>query len=114
MEAATENKRGRPRIYGEMLYAIYSDKEKRVAQNSYYAGIAIQLMQQQPGDFFVTEKGNFRRKGIAEQIGRMSADGYTEADCKKVAEMAIDLYKRGLTTKAIERWIREGRTTNEW
>ena len=113
MVAATENKRGRPRTFKEPLYAIYFDKEKRVAQNLYYAGYTITLLQQQPGDFFVTEKGNIRRQGIAEQIGRMSAEGYTDADCKKIAEMAMDLFKRGYKVKAIERWIRQGRKTHE-
>lgn len=114
MEAATKNKRGRPRIYGDMLYSIYYDKEKRAAQNVYYAGKAITMLQQQPGGFFVTERGNIRRQGIAEQIGRMSEEGYTDADCKKIAEMAMDLFKRGYKAKAIERWIRQGRKTHEW
>ena len=114
MEAATENKRGRPRMFKDMLYAIYSDKEKRVAQNLYYAGCTITLLQQHPGDFFITEKGNLRRQGIAEQIGRMSVEGFTEEDCKKIAETAMKLFERGWTVKALEHWIRHGRKTHEW
>lgn len=115
MVADTENKRGRPCIHPDFLYAIFNDREKRSAQNMYYAGAATTLLNQQPGDFFITDKGNYRRQGIAEQIGRMyKQDGYLESDCKKVYEMALDLYTRGYKVKTIEKWIRHGRTTGEW
>lgn len=115
MVAATKNKRGRPRIYGDILYTIYFDEEKRVAQNKYYVGATVKMMDQKPGDFFVTPKGNLRRQGIAEQIGRMNKqDGYTEDECKKVCNWAMDLYAKGYKVKAIEHWIRNGRITGEW
>lgn len=115
MEADTKNKRGRPRKYGDILYAIFSDEEKRTAQNTYFASKAIMFLQQKPGDFFVTKKGKFRRKGIAEQIGRMYAqDGYPEDQCKRIGEMAMELFNAGYKVKAIEAMIRHGRTTGEW
>ena len=115
MEAASKNKRGRPKIYGDMLYSIYFDKEKRTAQNTFYVGVTIKMMDQKPGDFFVTEKGNLRRQGIAEQIGRMyNQDGYPEESFKDVCQTAIDIVKDGYSVKDVERWIRHGRTTGEW
>lgn len=114
MEAATNNKRGRPCAYTELLYAALYEEEKRPAQNKYHAGATVSMLQQQPGDFFITDKGNFRRQGIAEQIGRMIYEGYPEEFCKKVAETAIELYKKGVSVKALEKWIRTGRKTGEW
>ena len=115
MEAATNNKRGRPCAFHKSLYEIFYDKEKRVAQNLIYVGETLKLLQQKPGDFFITENGkNVRRQGIAEQIGRMITEGYSEEDCKKVAETAIELYKKGVSVKALEKWIRTGRKTGEW
>lgn len=115
MESATKNRRGRPRIYTDVLYSIYNDKEKRVAQNMYYVAQAIILLGEKPGGFFVTEKGNIRRQGIAEQIGRMhKQDGYSDEDCIEVYKTAMELYAQGFSVKAIEKMIRHGRTTGEW
>ena len=110
MEADTKKQRGRPRVYGDMLYAIYRDKEKRTAQNLYYAGDAIMLMGQKPGDYFLTPRGNIRRQGIAEQIGRMhKQDGLPDDECKGICEQAISLTERGYSAKAVERMIRDMR-----
>lgn len=116
MVADTKNKRGRPAIFGPALYAIWFDKEKRTAQNLYYVGQAVAILgEDKPGSFFVTDKGNFRRQGIAEQIGRMySQDGYTEEECKRIAEVAITLIEEGYKAKDVERWIRTGRKTGNW
>lgn len=115
MEADTKKGRGRPRTFKNTLYAIYSDKEKRTAQNLYYAGDAVMILGQKPGDFFVSAKGKLRRQSIAEQIGRMHIqDGYSETDCKTIAEKAIALYENGFPVKTIETMIRHGRTTGQW
>lgn len=115
MEAATKNKRGRPRIYNDMLYSILFDKEKRVAQNMLYAVAVTELMEQHPGDFFFTPKGNLRRQGIAEQIGRMLLqDKYPEEFCKDICEKAMELVKHGYSVKEVEQMIRHGRKTGDW
>lgn len=114
MEAATKNKRGRPEKFSKVIYAVWSDKEKRTAQNITYAGEIIERMQQKPGDFFITEKGNLRRQGIAEQIGRMFDDGYSEEDCIQIAKLAMKMVENGWTVKAVEQWIRTNRKTGEW
>ena len=116
-EAATKKKRGRPaNPMLEVFRVSYPEREKRAAQNLYYVCAAvIEILKQKPGSFFVTGKGNFRRNGIAEQIGRMyEQNGYSEEDCKTIAEQAQELYKAGFSVKAIEKWIRTGRTTGEW
>lgn len=107
MEADTKNKKGRPVIFKDPLYAIYFDKEKRTAQNLYYAGDAIQMMAQKPGDFFITSKGNLRRQGIAEQIGRLHRqDGFPEDYCKDICYQAISLVNDGESVKTVEQKIR--------
>ena len=114
-EAATKKKRGRPQKLTEDFYSIVPEMEKRPAQNFYYAGVAIELMNEQPGGFFVSEKGKLRRNGIAEQIGRMFAqDGFSKAKCEEIYEMAKHLYKHGYQVKTIEKIIRRGRMTGDF
>ncbi len=114
MEAATKNKRGRPKTFSEITYSFIDDVEQRAAQNKIYATAAIELLEQKPGDFFLTNKGNFRRQGIAEQIGRLIHAGYATELCKEIAEAAITFYEKGYSVKTIEKWIRAGKTAGEW
>ena len=116
MVADTKNRRGRPKIFFDGLYSIYFDKEKRTAQNMYYVGEAVKVLGiKQDNPFWITSRGNFKNQGILEQIGRMyDQDGYTEEQCKSVAETAVHLKNNGYKVKAIESWIRNGRITGEW
>ena len=116
MEAATKNKkRGRPPKTPDFVYSVYTDKENRTAQNAYYAAIGFGILGDVYKDFFFTPKGKGKRWGILEQIGRMSdQNNYDEQSCKEIGIQAIELYKNGWTVKALERWIRDGRTTGQW
>ena len=107
MEAATKKKRGRPNKWSTDYYSLVSDMEKRRAQNFYYASITISLIKQKPGEFFVTKKGNFRRIGIAEQIGRMKEANITsDEELIKLTQTCIDEYNNGATIKDIEKNLR--------
>ncbi len=84
------------------------DPEKRTAQNIFYAGRTITLLGQHPGDFFITEKGNFRRQGIAEIIGRLHFAGkLTDEQAIELAESAMEVYKSGTKVKEVEKMITE-------
>lgn len=109
MEAATKNKRGRPKsIHRLSTEGIFDDKEPRTAMNIGYAGQAVlKLMgQNMRGSFFVTERGNFRRQGIAEQLGRMLEEGFSIEACREMMETCINLYNEGESVKEIERILR--------
>ena len=107
METATKNKRGRPRKISALWYASFSDEESRTAQNLYYTCLVTSLLEEKPGGFFVTSKGNIRRNGIAEQIGRAYDDGLiTEAQVRELAEIAISQYGNGKSVKDIEKDLR--------
>lgn len=110
-ESATKNRRGRPAKYKEILYSIHPDKEKRVAQNLYYVGITIhKLGEGRKDSFFVTPKGNFRRQGIAEQLGRIYAAGLaSKEDCRELMETCKKEYDAGKPVKDIERDLRNFR-----
>ncbi len=115
MEAATKKKRGRPAQFKDGLYTIYYDKEKRTAQNLYFAGKGYDLLGDAYQSFFFTEKGKWKRQGIAEQIGRMyEQDQFKKEDCVTIGETAVKLIEKGWKVKSIERWIRNGRKTGEW
>ena len=105
-EAAT--KKGRPPKYKETLYNIYPDKEKRTAQNNYYAALALHRISQDPKDsFFVTDRGNIRRNAILEQIGRLYAAGLATKD---ESQELLNACKReclsGTPVKELERRLR--------
>ena len=108
MEAATKNRRGRPKLPGTIAAEmIFTEKETRAAQNMYYAGTFIHNAGYSYNSFFVTGKGNFRRQGIAEQIGRMlKADLITIEQAKELAQLAIDDYNSGTSVKQIESTLR--------
>jgi len=108
METATKKKRGRPKsVYGILAEMYYPNEEPRAAQNRLYAGTLVaELLGQKPGDFFITERGNYRRQGIAEKIGRMYEIGLIdEDDARNLAQQAIDLYNDGATVKEIEKCL---------
>ena len=115
-EAAT--KKGRPPKYKETLYNIYPDKEKRTAQNNYYAALALHRISQEPKDSFcVTDRGNIRRNAILEQIGRLYAAGLATKD---ESQELLNACKReclsGTPVKELERRlraIRKERATND-
>ena len=104
MEADTKKKRGRPAGFPEELYMINSDKEKRPAQNLYYATMIVSLLDQNPGDFFLRENKSYRRQGVAEKIGRMYASGkITEDEARTLALEAMKLYEKGVSCKELEK-----------
>ena len=112
METATKNKRGRPRKISALWYASFSDKESRTVQNLYYLSLVTSLLEEKPGGFFVTSKGNFRRNGIAEQIGRAYDDGLiTEEQVRELVDITINQYKNGRKVKEIESDLRIFRQT---
>lgn len=110
METATKNKKGRPAKFTALHYNLFSEMEKRPAQNIYYAGRIVILAKQKQGDFFVTERGSFRRQGIAEQLGRIYEAGLaTDAEILELLEQCIKEYNSGATVKEIEKRLRDTR-----
>ena len=104
--AATENKRGRPAKFAAPTYEILHDMERRTAQNTLYATTLVNLLDGDSKDFFFTAKGNYRRKSIAEKIGRMYVQGIlTDAQSMDLALTCIQDYKRGETVKQIIRHL---------
>jgi len=109
MVSDTKNKRGRPSKHSAM-YTAFPEKEKRTAANMYFAmGFITDVMKEKPGDknnFFISEKGNIRRQGIAEQIGRMlDAELITPDQARELAEECIKDYENGQTVKEITRHL---------
>ena len=106
METDTK-KRGRPRKYEAFEMAL-PDKEPRAAQNLYYAMSAITMFSGKDDPFFVSERGNIRRQGIAERIGRMYADGTITADQgRELIEQCKEDYSRGRSVKEITDALRK-------
>lgn len=131
METVSKKKRGRPSIfvkeYGDdptMRAAIDSmnDAESdRSKTNAIYYLEGMTLLQKHLGEqgfadtFFTPVKRKAKWNCIVEQIGRMhKQNNYTEESCYQIADTAIKLLKDGYTVRAVERWIRQGRNTNEW
>lgn len=106
METAT--KKGRPRKFDNEVRAMFPEMTDRQFQNFMYAMEIVQgLLRQKPGDFFITEKGKYRRQGIAEKIGRLYCSGYlSEDETRQLVEAAIEDYNNGATVKEIERSIK--------
>ena len=106
-EAATKNKRGRPPAFSSEFYAIYSDMERRTAQNTHYvARTLFEILGIKSGEvtFFTTAKGNFRHQGIAAQIGRIYDAGLLNKDeCKDLVKTVIETYDSGVSAKELER-----------
>lgn len=107
METATKNKRGRPKNkLFDKVYIAFSEKEKRAAQNFTYAA-CVSVLFPEFKDFFWTDKGNPRRQGIAEQIGRIYAAGLaTDEETKELIQSCIEDYWAGRKVKEIESSLR--------
>lgn len=115
MEAATEKKRGRPAKHA-IIYAAFPEKEKRATANMMYAfrfaKDAMGETPETPNNFFVTHKGNIKRQGIAEQIGRMMDAGLiTTEEAKDLGNLVIADYNNGYSVKEIEARLRAIRKT---
>lgn len=108
METDTKNRRGRPRKFEFSTYSMFSDMEKRPVQNLMYASKALLHLCPERDPFFVTEKGNIRRKGIIEQIGRMYVDGTITADQgRELIEQCKTDYNDGHSVKEITDALRK-------
>ena len=107
MEAATKNKRGRPKKH-KYAEIVFSECERRTAQNIYYAGLGAEAAGQgYEGSFFVTSKGNFIRQGIAEQLGRLKEDEtVSDEDILELAKLCIQDFNNGTPVKEIEKCLR--------
>lgn len=122
MEAATKNKRGRPRKemyeYNLRLRNVndepYSDRA--IQNRTHVEAIECFLMdtgQDEIYSFFLDKGGITRRRGILEQVGRMDAAGLfkTDDDIIKLLIACIEAYSRGLSCKQIEKRLRNLRRT---
>ena len=131
METVSKKKRGRPSIY----YKQYGDdptmrnaiddmrdtESDRSRTNAIYYLEGMGILQRHLGEqgfadtFFSPGKRKAVWTCIVEQIGRMSLqNNYSEESCKQIADLAIQYLKDGHTVRAVEKWIRHGRNTNEW
>ena len=108
MASDTKKQKGRPKKFDTSLYALFNDKEARAAQNTYYASLAIhELLDERPGGFFVTCRGNIRRQGIAEQLGRLYDTGVIDKEQgRELAQTVMEEYNNGATAKEIETKLR--------
>jgi len=123
MVAATKNKRGRPvdKRYQTALEISIESKDynptvsTRTIQNSVNAELFECLMIERDcslemHQFFYTREGNTKNKGIAEQIGRMMREGLISDDqALRLAQMCIDAYSKGRSSKELEKGLREYR-----
>lgn len=91
-----------------MFEAAFPEWEPRKAQNHYYAMIAIEdLADGRHDPFFTTERGNLKRQGIAEQLGRMYEAGIIDkARGKELVETCKKDYENGRSVKEIEKTLR--------
>jgi len=120
MEAATENKRGRPtiKVYAEAMklnnaHGAYNHEiGERALQNRVNAEyFIVNALDNAPNElyfFFATMEGNTKHNGIAEQIGRLMRANYLSAEqAIDIARQAMDEYKNGATSKQIEQQLRQ-------
>ena len=106
MVAATKKRRGRPRSVIGILAAEMPDMEHRKAMNVLYAAHAINTLTDRD-PFFVTQHGDIRRQGIAEQIGRMIEDeSITEDEARELIARCKEEYANGARVKEIEQTLR--------
>ena len=115
MESDTKKKRGRPPKHNTM-YAAFPEKEKRATANLYFAMKFItEATGEKPGgknNFFITERGNIKRQGIAEQLGRMlEANLITIEQARELAQEAINDYNNGHSVKEVTNTLRLFRLT---
>lgn len=123
MEAATKNRRGRPKneLYHEAritnnLYGAYNvEIGTRALQNTVNAQYFLVNGLDDDSEallFFLTNEGNLKHKGIAEQIGRLMMEHLiTNKDAEKIAETAIQHYNNGQSSKQIETMLRHYRNS---
>ena len=126
-----KSKRGRPDVfkrddagYAGRIWAPGAGGDygtKRTAANRYYMTVAVGLISETVSEIPHSEllvdqsKWKIHCQGILVQIGRMlMQDGYGEADVITVAKVAAELRHRRYGSKVIERYIQQGRQTNEW
>lgn len=106
MVADTENKRkrGRPKLPDTVLrekVGWYPEMSTRQYQNFMYANRFIAEVLEENHPFFCTGRG-IRRQGIAEQLGRMYAEGLqTKEQCKRLAQWVMDDYADGTSVKVL-------------
>lgn len=117
MEAATENqsKRGRPKTItrqtADATAGLTHHESIRAIVNDVYMSTIVIHLKEPEKSFFVTPKGNIRRKGILEQLGRMyDADQIAEDEITECVQSCIGLYHKGYTVKEIEQHLRNIRT----
>lgn len=114
MEAATKNKnkRGRPRTYiRDIAESVRDENTIRSTINDTYGSAIFASLTGEEKDFFVTERGKVRRKGILEQLGRMyDADIISGEEITDCVRACIKLYNDGMTVKEIENRLRDIRT----
>lgn len=127
MEAASKNKRGRPDIFSRKgispmkIWMIQNFPEygDRSIANQYYVNHGISIAESCLGKdeakkVFSNERGSFKNKGIAEQIGRMSVqNNYDEESCAEILKQAIDLLNKGYKVKEVEKLIRDFRNNKQ-
>ena len=107
MVADTNNKkqRGRPKLPDTILrekVGMNPEMSRRQYQNRMYAVHFICEVLEENHPFFRDERGNMRRQGIAEQLGRMYMEGLiSKNNCKKLLEYVIDDYNNGTSVKEI-------------
>ena len=118
--AAATKKRGRPTreeyaYYYHLRNENNTEESDRTVRTNYNAEqFIIILLDDAPAEvyfFFTTREGLTKHKGIAEQLGRMIQEGViTENQAIKRAEQCVnDYYKRGKTSKEIEKELRQER-----
>lgn len=120
MVADTKNKRprGRPKkVINALAEAALSEYETRTAQNITYAAKALRTLEDPQRDakgqydsFFMTAKGNLRRQGILEQIGRMLEEGSLSAEkAPELLEAVKEDCLKGMSVKEAEKILRKMR-----
>ena len=63
----------------------------------------------------INTKDPWFSRSILSQLGRMSVQNeYPDADVVEIAKIAAELRHENYKVKQVERFIRTGRTTNEW
>ena len=108
-----ERKRGRPK--GTIAQAVESGKglwthTERTEINKLFAFRCISLNEKEFKPFFVTDYGEFKRNGIAEQIGRMREEELaTDEELTELTRQAIRDYENGEKVKDIEKRLRNVR-----
>lgn len=123
MEAATENKRGRPADEDykwantlqrqENGYPVYMSN--RALQNTvnaehFFGALIYADVTWEVERFFSGKDCGTKHKGIAEQIGRMMREGLiTDEEAIEQAEKCVAAYKRGASSKEIEKQLRQKR-----